>query len=74
MGLEVNAEPLPPLDVCPATAGLIIAVGTLRELVRHQPDNAKAASSLRKAMSELEEHVAGCDRCRKALDETEEEA
>ncbi len=74
MGLEVNSEPLPPLDVCGTTAGLLLAIGTLGELVRHQPDNARAASSLRKAMSELEEHVAGCDRCRKALDETEEEA
>lgn len=74
MGLEVNSEPLPPLDVCGVTAGLLLAVGTLREVVQHQPDNHVARASLAQAEDRLRRHVEGCDRCRRGLDETEEEA
>jgi len=66
--LLVN-EDLPCLDICHVTAGLILAIGTLRELVEHQPGNDTARRSLADAEARLEDHLSGCERCQKALGE-----
>lgn len=73
MSIQVNSEELDPLDICGVTAGLLLAVGTLREIVSHQPANDRAKANLAEAEEKLRRHIQTCEKCRKALDDPQEE-
>lgn len=64
--LLVN-EDLPCLDICGLTAGLVLAIGTLREIVEKQPGNDTAKRSLDDAEAKLKDHLARCEKCQNAL-------
>lgn len=67
--LLVNDD-LPCLDICGLTAGLVLAIGTLREIVDKQPVNDTANRSLADAEAKLKDHLAKCERCQNALVDT----
>lgn len=68
--LKVNDEdPLPPLNVCPETVGYILSLGTLNELVVHQPENKQYKERQLEVEGALKKHLALCKKCRDALSE-----
>lgn len=56
------------LDVCVETAGCILALGTLNEIVRAQPENEKARKNQQEAEEKLKSHLESCQKCRQAME------
>ena len=64
---EINNCPRCPLDICMVSAGLIISLGTLNEIVIHQPDNEKALENKLRCERLLKLHLDVCPKCRYEL-------
>lgn len=66
MTLMVNSD-LDPLDICSETVFFMLQLGTVNEIVKHQPDNAQALEKKQYLEGELETHLSKCEKCRTAL-------
>ncbi len=66
MTLMVNSD-LDPLDLCHFTVAFILQLGTVNEIVKHQPDNAQALEKKQYLESGLKIHLSECEKCRTAL-------
>jgi hypothetical protein len=67
MTILVNAEH-DPLDLCDLTVTFMLQLGTVNEIIKHQPDSAKAIIEKQQYLeSGLKTHIAECERCRNSL-------
>lgn len=66
--IEVNKD-VDPLDVCQDTAWNIIRLGSLMELVSHQPDNLEAKLEKERVEIKLKNHLSTCSKCAEAFKE-----
>jgi hypothetical protein len=66
MTLLVNAEH-DPLDLCALTVTFMLQLGTVNEIVKHQPNNSQAIEKKQYLESGLKTHIAECERCRNSL-------
>lgn len=57
-----------PLDMCFETSMMIISIGSLTEVVSHQPGNEGAASRLAELEKQLADHLSGCKKCKDTLE------
>ena len=57
----------PLLDICPITVACILTIGPNSELLKHQPNDAKAKKALDEAVSKLKSHLAVCEKCSNEL-------
>lgn len=64
--IQVNAEH-DPLDLCNLTVAFMLQLGTVNEIVKHQPDNAQAIEKKQYLESGLKIHIAECERCQNSL-------
>lgn len=68
--LRVNDEnPPAPLDICAETIECMLSLGTLNELVKHQPENTKYKAKQEQVELKLKEHLSNCQKCQDAFSE-----
>jgi len=66
MTLLVNSD-MEPLDICQLTVSYMLQLGTVNEIVKHQPDNVDALEKKVRLENELKYHLSECGKCRSAL-------
>ena len=67
--LILNDEDQQPLDICMETMTWILALGTVNEIVKKQPNNTRAAERKVELEANLKEHLEKCQRCVDGLKE-----
>lgn len=66
MTLLINSD-VEPLDICPLTVTYMLQLGTVNEIVKHQPDNVDAIEKKVRLENELKAHLSECVKCANAL-------
>lgn len=61
-------DPLAPVDLCDETVACLLSLGTLNELVIHQPQNQKYKEKQEQVQRALEKHLSLCEKCRTTLE------
>lgn len=68
---EDQDDPLAPIDLCDETVACLLSLGTLNELVVHQPQNQKYKEKQEQVQKTLEKHLSLCNKCRTTLEKEE---
>lgn len=67
--LVLNEENQEPLDICMESVGMVLALGTVNEIVKKQPDNKQAAERKLDLETRLKAHIEQCTKCAEGFQE-----
>lgn len=62
-----HEDPLAPIDLCDETVAYLLSLGTLNELVVHQPENRRYKRKQEQVQKALDKHLSLCEKCKTNL-------